>query len=57
MIKIQNRQNQIPEALKSALETHCGDLAKSGPGARVKVDARANAGVRRTGLTFIYSHT
>lgn len=40
MIEIQNQQNQTPEALKSALEIHCGDLGKSGPGPKAKADAR-----------------
>ena len=38
VIEIQNQQNQTSEALKSALETRCGDLGKSGPGARAKAD-------------------
>jgi hypothetical protein len=42
VIEIQNQQNQTPEALKSALETRCGDLGKFGPGARAKADARGN---------------
>ena len=47
MIEIQNQQNQTPEALKSALAIRSGDLGKSGPGARAKADAKANAS--RTG--------
>ena len=42
VIEIQNQQNQTSEALKSALETRCGDLGKFGPGARAKGDARRN---------------
>nr|YP_003734626.1 hypothetical protein KrfoC_p116 [Kryptoperidinium foliaceum]ADI40411.1 hypothetical protein [Kryptoperidinium foliaceum] len=42
LIEIQNQQNQTSEALKSILETRCGDLGKSGPGARAKADARRN---------------
>lgn len=43
VIKIQNQQNQLPEALKSALEIRSGDLGKgSSPGARAKADARRN---------------
>jgi hypothetical protein len=34
---------QPSEALKSALEVRCGDLGKSGPGARAKADASRNA--------------
>jgi hypothetical protein len=44
VIKIQNQQNQPPEALKSALEIRSGDLGKgSSPGSRAKADARRNA--------------
>ena len=42
---------QISEGSKSALIIRSGDLGKSGPGPRAKADARANAGVRKTGQT------
>lgn len=51
MIEIQNHQNQTPEALKSALVIRSGDLGKSGPGARAKADAKANAS--RTGSSIL----
>ena len=46
---------QPSEALKSALEVRCGDLGKSGPGARAKADARRNvkAGKFSSGSTII----
>ncbi len=34
---------QISEGSKSSLNVRCGDLSKSGPGARAKADARQNA--------------
>ena len=43
---------QISEGLKSALEVHCGDFRKSGPGARAKTDARRNYN-KRSGSTII----
>jgi hypothetical protein len=44
---------QSSEALKSALETRCGDLGKSGPGARAKADARKNSKAKGLGRTII----
>ena len=44
VIEIQKQHNQTSKTLKSTLETRGGNLGKSGPGPRAKVDARNNKG-------------
>ena len=47
VLTVRKHQNQTSEALKPALKVRSGDLGKSGPRARAKADAKANAS--RTG--------